>query len=117
MFRPNLDCHIQKSSGKTDVYGMPIPGRKIKERMAIVELNLMAVKSSVRADSSASRGAAQELEVSSKFLLTANTKAAIDDILIFGENRFRIVSIFPRHDVQGRLDHHEITCTYWSKKQ
>ena len=61
MFRPNQNCQIQKSSGKTDVYGMPVPGRKVNERLAVIELNLMAVKSSVRADSSASRGNAQEM--------------------------------------------------------
>lgn len=116
MFRPNQNCQIQKSSGKTDVYGMPVPGRKVNERLAVIELNLMAVKSSVRADSSASRGNAQEMEVSSKFLLAKNTIADIDDILIYGGNSFRVVSIFPRHDLQGRLDHHEVTCTYWSSK-
>lgn len=116
MFRPNQNCQIQKSSGKTDVYGMPVPGQKVNERLAVIELNLMAVKSSVRADSSASRGNAQEMEVSSKFLLAKNTVADIDDILIYGGNSFRVVSIFPRHDLQGRLDHHEVTCTYWSDK-
>ena len=116
MFRPNQNCLIQKSSGKTDVYGMPVPGRKVFERLAIIELNLVAVKSSVRADSSASRGNAHEMEAVAKFLLAKNTVAEIDDILLYGGNGFRIVSIFPRHDLQGRLDHHEVTCTYWSQK-
>ena len=95
---------------------MPVPGRKVPERMAIIKLNMVAVKSSVRADSSASRGNAHEMEVVSKFLLTKNTSAEIDDILIYGSNGFRIISIFPRHDLRGRLDHHEVTCTYWSQK-
>lgn len=116
MFVPNLKCQIQKASESTDVYGMPIPGVKKNELMAIVEMRMMAVKSSVRADSSASRGNAQEIECDARFLLTTKTVAAINDILIFGSHKFRIVSIFPRHDVQGRLDHFEVTCNYWSQK-
>ena len=114
MFRPNQNCFIQKSSGKTDVYGMPVPGAKVKERLAIIELNIASEKSSVRADTSASRGNAQELEVVSKFLLAKTTAAQINDILIYGGHSFRVKSMFPRHDLQGSLDHYEVTCTFWS---
>lgn len=114
MFRPNQSCQIQKASGKNDVYGMPVPGLKKSERLAVVELNIMSEKSSVRADTSASRGNAQEMEVVSKFLLTKTTVAEINDILIYGGRSFRVKSMFPRHDLQGTLDHYEITCTFWS---
>lgn len=116
MFRPNQNCQIRKVGGKTDVYGMPIAGPLVPERLAIINLNLVAVKSSVRADSSASRGNANELEADAKFLLTKTTVAEIDDMIVYGGNEFRIVSKFPRHDLQGRLDHYEITCTFWSAK-
>ena len=116
MFRPNQDCHIQKSSGKNDVYGMPVPGAKVKERLAIIELNIASEKSAVRADTSASRGNAQEFEVISKFLLAKNTAAEINDILLYGGHGFRIKSLFPRHDLQGSLDHYEATCTFWSAR-
>lgn len=114
MFRPNQNCFIQKSSGKTDVYGMPVPGAKVSERLAVIELNIASEKSSVRADTSASRGNAQEMEVVSKFLLTKTTVAQINDILIYGGHSFRVKSMFPRHDLQGSLDHYEVTCTFWS---
>lgn len=114
MFRPNQNCQIQKASGKNDVYGMPVPGAKLPERLAIIELNILNEKSSVRADTSASRGNAQEMEVISKFLLTKNTAAEINDILIYGGHSFRVKSMFPRHNLQGVLDHYEVTCTFWS---
>lgn len=116
MFRPNQNCHIQKSSGKNDVYGMPTPGAKVAERLAVIELNIMSEKSSVRADTSASRGNAQEMEVVSKFLLTKKTVAEINDVLIYAGHSFRVKSLFPRHDLQGMLDHFEATCTFWSAR-
>lgn len=116
MFRPNQDCVILRSSGKTDVFGMPLPGQRVKERCSVIQLNIRNEKSSVRADTSASRGNARELQVDAKFLLTKTTKAEIDDVIEFGSESFRVAQKFPRHDTQGRLDHYEIVCTFWNNE-
>jgi hypothetical protein len=97
----------------TDVYGMPNPVKAVVEKCAIVKMVIVNEKSSVRADTSASRGNARELEANAIILLTKDTKANIDDAIIVGGNRLRIISMFPRYDLQGVLDHHEITCAYW----
>lgn len=115
MFRPNINCRIQLASGKNDVRGQPIPGRLVTERCAIVRLVVSNQKSSVRADSSASRGNALEMEADSKLLLQSITQAKIDDIIIVDGYKLRIMSMEPRHDVSGRLDHFEITATMWSQ--
>jgi hypothetical protein len=96
------------------MYGIPIPGQRYREECAIIRLQVENEKSSVRADTSASRGNARELVAETKFLLTKNTVAAIDDVLIFENQSFLIASKFPRHDLQGVLDHFEVTCTFWS---
>lgn len=114
MFRPNISCYIQKTSGKTDVYGMPVLGAKVVERCAIVQLKIKSEKSSVRADTSATRGNARELEVDANILLTKTTSANIDDMIIIGGGEYRIASKFPRYNLQGTLDHYEVTCTFWS---
>lgn len=116
MFRPNQNCVIQQVSGKTDVYGMPIPGPKKNERCAVVRLTVKNEKSAVRADTSASRGNAREFQTDAMFLLAKTTLARIDDMLIFGGMEFRVASVFPRHDLQGNLDHYEVTCTFWSPR-
>jgi hypothetical protein len=116
MFRPNLSCTIQKASGKVDVYGMPEPGVKYVERCAVVRLKLTSEKSSVRADTSASRGNALEIEADVMFLLTKNTVAKINDMILFEGEKYRIASRFPRVDLQGKMDHYEVTCTYWSDR-
>lgn len=114
MFRPNQNCVIRKQDGH-DMYGMPKPGAKKKERCAIVRLKQLNDKSSVRADSSASRGNAREIEASVLILLQPNTIAEIDSIIeIFGD-RYRIMSMNPQFAISGRLDHYEVECDYWSE--
>lgn len=109
MFRPNLNCTIQTSSGKTDVYGQPTLGARYNERCAVVTLNITSVKSSVRADTAASNGNARELQSDANILLTASTKAEIDDVIELQGLKLLIMSKLPRFSVEGVLDHYEIT--------
>lgn len=116
MFRPNLDCVLSRSSGKTDVYGQPLPATKVKERCAVITMNLKNEKSSVRADSSASRGAARELQADALILMGRNSKVAIDDVVEVEGIKIRVVGKFPRRNLNGQLDHYEVAGTYWSEK-
>lgn len=113
MFIPNQKCRIQLSSGKTDVHGQPLPGRYVTEGCSVVKLVVTNEKSSVRADSSASRGNAMENEANSVILLAAKTQARIDDIIEVAGHKLRIMGRQPRYDVTGRLDHIEINATMW----
>lgn len=113
MFRPNQDCVIRQQNGY-DAYGMPILGTRKKERCAFVRLKVKNDKSSVRADSSASRGNSRELEADAMILLSANTTGEHDAIIELKENRFRIMSLNPQYDIAGNLDHYEALCAYWS---
>ncbi len=115
MFLPNQNCRIQLSSGKTDVYGQPTPSTFVRERCTVVKLVITNEKSSIRADSSASRGNAMELEAESVILLPKTTKARIDDIIEVENCKLRIMGLSPRRDLQGRLDHYRITAHFWSK--
>ena len=114
MFRPNLKCVVVKST-KNDLYGMPQPGQRRSEGFAIIKLDVQNQKTNVRADTSASRGNANELEADAKFLLTATTVAEIDDLIEYGGMVFRVMSLFPRHNLRGVLDHFEAGCAYWSR--
>lgn len=113
MFRPNQRCRI-RLAGETDVHGQTTPGPVITERCSIVRLMVSQSKSSVRADSSASRGAAHELQADAVILMTVTTKARIEDMVEFAGAKFKISGRFPRHDANGRLDHIEIHATIWS---
>jgi len=114
MFRPNQQCRIQLASGRNTVHGQPIPGEWVRERCSVVKLIISSEKSSVRADSSASRGNAREEQADAVLLLTPLTRASINDVIEVAGHKLRIMAIHLRYDVTGRLDHKETHATMWS---
>jgi hypothetical protein len=114
MFRPNQTCTLNISSGKTDIYGQPLPLRRVRERCAVVKLEITNQQTTVRTDSSASRGNAMETVANAVLLFTKNTAANIDDVIEFAGAKLKIVSKHPRYSVTGDLDHYEIGAVTWS---
>ncbi len=113
MFKPVTTCVISTSSGP-DVYGMPMPSAKVVEKCFVVMLNVSSQKTQLRPQLSSSRGSAAELESDALILLAANTSAKIDDEITVMGYVLKIASKFARQDLDGNLDHFEITCTYVS---
>lgn len=113
LFKPNLDCLIHVASDKTDGYGRSLPAVQVKERCAIVNLNLGAQKTSVRADSSATRGNAEEMVATGEILLTRNTKASHNDVIEIYGIKYLITGKSPQVSVRGVLDHWLITVVTW----
>lgn len=114
MFNPNQNCTIHRVSGKTDVFGMPLPGVLVKARCSVLKLDLRDAKSSVRADTSASRGNAREMEVVGEFLLSKTTVIENDDLIEIRGHKLRVEAVSPNFDLQGNLHHYQISCSYWS---
>lgn len=114
MFKPNVSCRVHRSSGQTDVYGQPLPVTIVKERCAIINLNMKSLKTTVRADSSASRGAASEEVLDAFLLMMISTTAEIDDVVEVAGVKIRVTRKFPRHNLKGILDHYEIGGMMWS---
>ncbi len=114
MFNPNVKCVIHSANGNTDVFGMPIETVRINELCAIVTMNIKSVATKTKANLSASRGSAMELEADTKILLSPSTAAKIDDDIHILGNKFRIVSMFARPNLLGQIDHYEVNCSYWT---
>lgn len=116
IFTPKNRCMVIKNGG-TDLYGMPKPGIRHIEKCSIVKLLVGNEKSSVRADSSASRGNAMELEADGVFLMATTTKAQVDDLIELGANQLRVMGFHPRYNAAGVLHHYEMHCTHWGDKE
>lgn len=116
MFRPNQSCVIRSQSGY-DLYGMATMGARKVERCAVVTMKMASEKSSVRADSSGSRGNALEIVADLKILLGPKTTAKHDAIVELHGNQFVVKSIAARFNIAGKLDHYEVLCTYWGDKE
>lgn len=116
MFAPNLDCWITKQDAVShNLYGEQehVPPR-IKERCALIRARASVEDTTVRADSSASRGHAEEVTSANRVMLTSKTKALVNDkIEIAGLPALRITMMHPRYDVVGRLDHYEVEGEAW----
>ncbi|NIH77424.1 hypothetical protein FHV99_004676 [Ochrobactrum sp. P20RRXII] len=109
MFTPNLKGWMQSSTGY-DVNAEKIYGAQRECPYATVSMKIDLQKTSVRADSSASRGAADEIATTrTKILVPTYVTASFGDRFVSVEGyRFLVQSVHPRYSVGGRLDHYEI---------
>lgn len=108
LFRPNTTCKLHATDGVIDVYGQQgaLPGRVVP--CAVVTYDLSRQKSSVRADSSGSRGRAEELAGVARFLFPAQTVIKRGDKIEKDGFFLEVIEIHPRYSVAGRLDHKEV---------
>lgn len=107
MFEPNLVGKISTLQGY-DVHAREVYSLARVCPFAIVNLEIGAEKTSVRADSSASRGSADEMTVERGKILIANyVDVKINDRFDFDGVRYKIVSKFARRSVEGKIDHYE----------
>lgn len=109
MFTPNLNGFIQSSIGY-DINAERKYGAKRDCPYATVSMKIDAQKTSVRADSSASRGSADEIATTrTKILIPTFVSVNFGDRFISAEgHRFAVQSVHPRYSVAGRLDHYEL---------
>jgi hypothetical protein len=75
---------------------------------AIVHSTSANLKTPVRADSSASRGAAEEKVAVTKILFPANVAIATNDKFEIDGKILRVTGIEDRKNVLGKLDHFEV---------
>lgn len=113
MFLPNIPCKVHLKEDP-NVYGESQVGPAIDEMCAIVRLRVESTHTTVRADSSASRGYADEFVSATLILLAPTTHARLDDMLVVMGVPVRVKSLFPRYDVSGVLDHFEARGELWA---
>lgn len=107
MFQPNLIGHLQTRSGR-NIHGQAVLGPARECPFAIVNLESRAQKTSVRADSSGSRGSADEIASDRlKILVPAYVVIGIDDQFTFEDGKYTVRMKHPRRSVYGNMDHFE----------
>lgn len=114
LFQPNLDCQIRRLSA-TNVYGEEELGQPVSARCAVIKLRRFVETSSVRADSSASRGTAREIQIEGKLLFPYDTVILENDQVEVSGMKVRVIGVFLRHDLRGNPDHQEVEVSSWAK--
>lgn len=104
---PRIPAILHRRSGY-DLQGRPTWLPSNPTRVAIITLRGKAERSSVRADSSASRGRAEEAVADGVVLTLPGVVINTGDKLgLLGAN-YEVISVFPRHDLDGLLGHNQV---------
>ena len=112
MIIPSTPADLERVR-KRDLYGQEKLEKAEQIYVSVVRLTQRDVKTSVRADSSGSRGAAHEQYADSTVLVLPYVDVAIGDKLTVGGIMLKIVEIQARFDVRGQLDHNQVRLEAW----
>lgn len=117
--RPRTPCVISKKTGGFDMYGRETHRiRRTKTKCSIVNLYNETEKTSVRADSSASRGRADEQVADVRVLLRPKEKISTGDLIeitLQGGDPIvmQVNRIFRRPDIDGAIHHIDVEGDLW----
>lgn len=84
------------------------------DRCAIIYLEGQDEKTSVRTDSSASRASAREKQARARLLFPKTSTIATGDRVELQNLKLRVIGVFPRHNLQGELDHYQVDLERWA---
>lgn len=108
LFKLGVLCVITARNG-SDIYGQPKYDAPVNAYCSVIKFKVSRQHSTVRADSSGSRGHADEVVADVKLLM--NVEPSLDDRLVVRAQRLRVLSVMPRFTVMGKLDHFEVEAT------
>tara|TARA_B100002049_G_scaffold236151_2_gene222154 strand:- start:163 stop:504 length:342 start_codon:yes stop_codon:yes gene_type:complete len=111
MLYPSLTFDVYRR-GQRNLYGESELDKVGEVAGAIVRLRAQDRRTAVRADSSASGGAAREIVIDTRFLI-AEDVVTNGDVLGFRGALYQIDSTFPRYDILGEFDHLEVDAGKW----
>lgn len=115
MFLPNLILNITRKKGFTED-GEETFYDPIQVKGSIINLRNRLDRSSVRADSSASRGRAEQYEADVRLLIVAGADVERDDLVTVDAwpgKKYQVSEVFPRFNLQGKIDHLQVDCVIW----
>lgn len=114
MFRSNTTCtHTRVSIDANgdpiyDMDGEPSYLSPVTIGCSVISLDLALDRTSVRADSSASRGRAEEIGGNAMILVSPVITIFERDLIDIEGSRFEVIAIWPRRRVHGGIHHQEI---------
>lgn len=108
MFTPNARAKLFRKNAKRDIFGNETFQPGVLMLCGIVNLATIVEATTVRADNSASRGAAEQAIAQAKILVPAKTKVTEGDVFELYGFTVEVTSVQPRVNTRGKLDHLEL---------
>lgn len=112
VMRMTVPCFIYKHQGSTGFGAPRYADKPIKTVCSIVDVDDDDNKTTVRADSSATKGNASEETYDIRMLIPKSINIGLMDKVVAGGYDMKVMKISPRRNVFGRLDHIEIRCNH-----
>lgn len=108
-----VPCRVAAQDGTFDAYGKANYKKSRPLMCAVIKMIGKSSKTSVRTDSSASRGAAREETADAVLLFNSTSVININDLVHVYGRTLRVIGVFPRYRVIGRIDHFQVECEIW----
>ena len=105
-----VKCVLIKKGGH-NLYGDKVKGKRIQERCGVVKLESGRGNTTVRVDSGATRGGAEEGMAQAVLLMRPTSDVEIDDLIEIQGIKLRVTTKRLRFSVAGRLDHFQVGAT------
>ena len=105
--RSLVDCLVSRPAGFNG-FGQPIVGTPVKTKCAVVKHEIAAQQSTVRADSSSTKGHATEEIANFIGLFPTQYIIKLNDIVELYGVKFKVTSIEAKVSVMGKVDHNEV---------
>lgn len=107
MFIPNRTLKLRRISTTYDRYGQASYSAPVSVRFALVRYDTKIEDTTVRADSSATKGNTKEYKASGRILIEKRFTPKHGDMILLEDRVFKIKEVEPRYNVLGKLDHYE----------
>lgn len=108
-----LEGSLYRKSKELDVYGESQLRFVDRIKLGMVRFADSVEKSSVRADSSASRGKAEQEEFDAVMVTPLESKVQQGDIMLVDGVKLRVDMIHKRFGLRGRPGHLEVGASIW----
>lgn len=108
------ECWLSTATGTFDKYGNERIGTERRALCGIVKLDIHDKKTTVRADSSGSRGAGEEVVIVAVLLFKPFYAIKSGDCIRIHNVKLRVVGIIPRYLITGGVDHYQVECVVWA---
>jgi len=113
MLVPRVSCTLQRLNG-SDQYGKEKLKFSVPIYCAVVKLSESSQKTSVRADSSGSRGKAIESTSDARLLFLPATDIKLGDRINIAGISLKVETVHTRFNIAGRVDHLQVDLAPWA---
>lgn len=110
----HTEVFVTKESAQFDAYGQPIPGERFSARVAVVFVHSSNKRESVRRDASASQRNAGEVTADARLLFKPDADIAKGDKIEVAGMTVQALSVLPRIDLDGHVNHLQVDCSAWA---